>query len=181
MADYAPHSRHPLHVTAARLADAFLSISAQKPKHNVSSAPLHLLRPIIAYGLSDARAAVQAASAAGLHELAFLSPRGIAGTLGPEWFRAIIARAAAEDETIRITAILHCAGYEGHVMAALQAGMQDIYFTGDALMVEKLSEMAAQKGARLYRSFGAVLDLKHTADPATACRDWFDGPVLKMG
>jgi hypothetical protein len=164
-----PRHRHPLHSTAAVLEKAFNNIATEKHTA-VKSAP-HL-RPIIIYGLSDAQAAVQATLEQGDAELALLSPKGIAHSLGPQWFNALIRQAQAASDDIRITGILDCGEYEGHVMLALQTGCQHVYFTGDAELAEKLRWIAMKSGAALHREFAAVLDLKDKGDQIAACRAW---------
>lgn len=180
MSNIEPHQRHPLHSTAAILESAFRHIVAEKPASAASAAP-PALRPVVIYGLSDARAAAEMASEQGGQELALLSPAGIAHSLGPQWFMALVRQVQATADDLKIIGILNCGRYEGHVMAALQCGFRDVYFTGDADMAEKLAVMAAGQGARLHRAFAEVLDLKTQGDQLAACRNWFDKQARKTG
>jgi hypothetical protein len=171
-----PRHRHPLHSTAAVLEAAFKNITATKPE---GSKPNQNLRPIIVYGLSDAQAAAQAALELGHSELTLLSPMGIAHSLGPQWFNALVRHAQATSDDIKITGILDCGKYEGHVMLALQTGLHHVYFTGDADTAEKLTSLAQKSGATLHRSFTEVLDLKGKGDQFTACRVWLSSADLQ--
>ncbi len=165
-----PRQRHPLHSTATILEDAFRNVVASRPKK--TSRKSSALRPIIAYGLSDARAAMQAALEQGCQELALLSPAGVGHSLGPQWFNALIHEAEAAVPEVNLIGIMDCGHYEGHVMYALSCGMKHVYYNGDSNTADKLQLLAVETGATLHRQFSEVLDLKHHGDQLTACRAW---------
>ncbi len=168
-----PHSRHPLNSTAAALTAALKDIGDIK---NSSAAATTDLRPIVIYGLSDTKAACQAALEQGVREIAFLSSSGVAHSLGPQWFQELIANTAAMFSDLDITGILDCGPFEGHVMNALNHGIMHVYYHGDGEAAEKLRAIAAKTGAVIYKSFPAILDLKNEPDVLAACREWFKGP-----
>lgn len=175
MARVEPHHRHPLHSTAAVLEAALKNLGGLKgktgkaPKTNNAAE----LRPIIVYGLSDTKAAAQAALEQGGQELAMLSPTGVAHSLGPQWFKELVANTESMFSDLRIIGILDCGPYEGHVMNALHSGLKHVYFTGEDESAEKLNWIAAKTGAFIYREFDEVLDLKGEGDQLAACREWF--------
>jgi len=130
------------------------------------------LRPIIVYGLSDTKAAAQAVLEQGGQELVILSPSGVAHSLGPQWFKELLVNTAAMFSELRITGIMDCGPYEGHVMNALHAGLKHVRYTGDEEAAEKLAWIGAKTGAVIHRKFKEILDLKGVADQLAACREW---------
>ncbi len=175
-----PLQRHPLHSIAATLAAAIgdmANLKAKKPIDTIFFAG-HL-RPVIVYGLSDARAACQAVSEQGGQELAILSPSGVAHSLGPQWLKHLIASSQAIYPDIAITAIMDCGPYEGHVMNAIHHGIQHVYYHGDDQSAEKLGWIAMKTGAIIHREFSEILDLKGEGDQLAACREWFAVDDLK--
>jgi len=175
-----PPHRHPLHSTAAKLELALKDLGAAKNETATSKTPRHFktdasasLRPVVVYGLSDACAAAQAALEQAGQELAMLSPTGVAHSIGPQWFKTLLANVRARFPDLQITGILDCGPYEGHVMSALHAGMTDVHFSGASENAQKLDWIAIKAGGAIHRSFKEVLDLKGEADQLAACRAWF--------
>lgn len=171
-----PRQRHPLHSTAAILEAALKDLGATKDgiiKKPPTTTSTGQLRPVIVYGLSDTKAAAQAALEQGSQELAMLSPSGVAHSLGPQWFKELASNTAQMFPDLKIIAILDCGPYEGHVMNALHSGMTHVYFTGDAEAADKLEWIAIKSGASIHRSFQEILDLKGEGDQMAACREWF--------
>lgn len=146
--------------------------SAKAPKTPATSRK-GKLRPIIVYGLSDVRAACQAALELGRDEVAILSPTGVAHSLGPQWFKHLLEAARQAYAELKITAILDCGPYEGHVMNALNSGLRHVYYHGDDESAEKLSWIAVKTNGEVHREFSEILDLKGEGDQLAACRDWF--------
>jgi len=143
------------------------------PSSNVTE-----LRPIVVYGLSDTRAACQAAVEQGTHDVAFMSPTGVAHSLGPQWLKELLGNTAAMFSDLEIIGILDCGPYEGHVMNALHSGMKHVHYTGKGEAAEKLNLIAEKTGAVIHRSFAEVLDLKSESDVMAACREWFKAKDL---
>ncbi len=169
-----PLQRHPLHSTAAILEAAMKDIDGDKANKNPPAyAKGGQLRPIIVYGLSDLRSACQAALEQGKQELTVLSPTGVAHSLGPQWFKHLLASAAHAFAELKINGIMDCGPYEGYVMNALNSGLLHVYYHGDAENAEKLGWIAAKTGASVHSKFDDILDLKEQDDPMAACREWF--------
>jgi hypothetical protein len=158
-----------LHSTAAILAATLRDLDGLSASRAKGSAKL---RPIIVYGLSDARAAAQAAIEVEAPELVLLSPRGVAHSLGPRWFVELMASVGGLFPDVSMRGVLDCGPYEGHVMNALHIGMTDVYFHGDVTNGDKLAVLAEKTGAHIHQEFEAILDLKGEADPQAACRAW---------
>ncbi|HCM84071.1 MAG TPA: hypothetical protein DIS76_05845 [Rhodospirillaceae bacterium] len=171
-----PLQRHPLHSTAAILEAALKDMGAAKGSKLPETSPMAALRPIIVYGLSDVRAACQAALEQGMAGLAIMTPSGVAHSLGPQWFKHLLQAARQAYAELKITAIMDCGPYEGHVMNALNSGLKDVYYHGDDESAEKLGWIAAKTGANIHRKFKDILDLKGEGDQLAACREWFSKP-----
>ena len=127
---------------------------------------------IIIHSLAHARAAVRAAAAHGVPVTLFSGP-GAAGYAGPEWFRELIAAAAAEHPTTQVTAVLDCGAAPGHALAALRAGLKTIRIEADPAVGKRIAELAADYGARVAPDAGEnALDLAAAVDPDAACHAW---------
>ena len=175
MSDIEPRQRHPLHSTAQILEAALKDLGAVRGKSAklAKTTPRVPLRPIIVYGLSDTKAACQAVLEQGRQDLAIMSPTGVAHSLGPQWFKGLLSNTAAMFSELKITGILDCGPYEGHVMNAIHSGIKDVYYSGESEAAEKLDWIAAKASATIHRSFAEILDLKGESDPMAACRQWF--------
>jgi len=169
-----PLQRHPLHSTAAALQAVLNDIgSGRNGVKSQAFGALTKLRPIVVYGLSDTKAACQAAVEQGTRGIAFMSPTGVAHSLGPQWLKELLANTAAMFSELEIIGILDCGPYEGHVVNALHSGMKHVHYTGEGEAAEKLNLIAEKTGAVIHRSFDGVLDLKGESDVMAACREWF--------
>ena len=121
-------------------------------------------REIVIHSLDHARAALAAAAACG-KEVTLASALGAALQAGPGWFKAVIEQASAAYPQVAVTAILDCGDQSGAVMAALRLGLKDLRFHGAADFRAKLEGM----GAVFAAPAEALLDLRETAEPASAC------------
>jgi hypothetical protein len=129
--------------------------------------------------LSQAKAAV---SAAVLHESAvtLLSAPAAAGYAGVGWFAALIRAAADSQPVAEVSGILDCGSRADLVQAAFRQGLTQVVFRGDARLLRPLRDIARQRSATILRRRPAAFDLRHLAEPETACRDWFaQGADLK--
>jgi hypothetical protein len=126
-------------------------------------------RAIIIHSLAHARAALAAAEELRT-PVTLLSAPGAGGSVGPLWFREVVALAAADHPKAAVTAVLDCADKPGPVMAAFHHGIKAVRFTGRRRVAEKLAEIAEQSGARLITGRIRALDLLDEAAPEAACR-----------
>jgi hypothetical protein len=127
------------------------------------------MKRIIVYSLDQARAAVAAASG---RPLILLSARGMAGFMGPLWFKALTDEAAAGHANV--TAALDCADEPGTVLAALRCGFRLARFTGAEETRARLDDIARQTGARVEGALTEeTLDLLDCKDPPASCRAFF--------
>ena len=125
---------------------------------------------IIVHSLVDAEVAAAAASMLGV-DVTLVSARGMAGFMGPLWFKALCNEAAAAHPAAAIVGMLDCADEPGTVLAALRAGFTRVRFTGDEAIRARLDDIARQLGATVEgEAPGAELDLLDDRDPAAACR-----------
>lgn len=177
MSKIEPLQRHPLHSTAAILEAAIKDIGAAQSEKSPQTTGQGKLRPIIVYGLSDIRAACQAGLELNRLDLAVMSPSGVAHSLGPQWFKHLLTAARQAYAELRITAIMDCGPYEGHVMNALNSGLRDVYYQGEDEAAEKLGWIAAKTGGNIHRGFAEILDLKGEGDQLAACRAWLSAPA----
>jgi hypothetical protein len=87
---------------------------------------------------------------------------------GAGWFRALIRAARDAVSAAQSTALLDCGDDAGAAQAAIRAGLEGIIFTGRADVVERLADIARQRGVRLLTARPAVaLDL---------CTEFFAAP-----
>lgn len=68
---------------------------------------------------------------------------------GPGWWTALIEAARAAVPAARFRSALDCGNEPGAAMAAIRAGAEAVIFTGRIDVAERLSAIAAAKGARL--------------------------------
>lgn len=131
-------------------------------------------RAIIVHSLAHARLALAAAEE--LHvPVTLLSAPGAGAYLGALGFRELAALATAEHPNVQATAVLDCGDRAGPVLRALDHGIATVRFTGPRRVAQKLSDLAAQRGAHLITGRIPALDLLDEVDPASACRAWLAG------
>jgi len=125
---------------------------------------------IIVYSLEQARAAVMAAAERGIPIILASAP-GMAGFMGPMWFKALIDEAAAAHPGAAVTAMLDCGDEAGTVLAALRCGFRLVRFSGPEASRARLDEIAEQLGAAVTNGAPvATLDLLDCKDMMSACR-----------
>jgi hypothetical protein len=120
-------------------------------------------KAVIVHSLAQAKAAL----APGVPVL-LLSAEGAAGSVGPGWWREVVAAARAAHPGTDTEALLDCADAPGHAMAALAAGVTELSFNGSRETAQKLTEM----GAAIRPRPAEALDLAEEPEPEAACRAW---------
>ncbi len=129
------------------------------------------MKRIIVYSLDQARAALDAAAA---RPVILMSARGMAGFMGPLWFKALVDDAAASYPQASVTAALDCADEAGTALAALRCGFKLVRFTGPEDARVRLDDIARQLGATVEGAVMAdTLDLLDCKDPLASCRAFF--------
>lgn len=125
---------------------------------------------VVVHDIDHVRRAVRAADAV-VPVLTLISAPGAAAVLGAAVFREMIAAGTepGPQTAVEITAMIDCADNPGHAMSALDAGCRNIVIDADAEMTEKLSAIAAQRGARLRPRPAHTFDMAlHDDDRALA-------------
>lgn len=181
-----PHRRHASFEAAAAALQQVLSWEKVKKRFGqISPSNLNLLKksvveqldsteipaPVVIYSISDMRTVLAAAEENGCGAAIITAP-GIASTLGPRWFTAMLARLQDEYTETPLLAIMDCGDREGVAMAALQHGVQAIYFQGNPASTQKLQWMARKVNAHFFNKLGPTLDLLEQADAYLSCSDW---------
>ncbi|NQV84187.1 MAG: hypothetical protein HQ494_10250 [Rhodospirillales bacterium] len=133
-------------------------------------------RPIIVHSLEDARAAVAVAADLGCR-VTLRSAPGAAAYLGPQVFRDMIEEASLEHAGTLVQAVFDCADDPGLALGALRQGLKVVRIDAPAEIVEKITDIAAQTGARVEApgQEGAPsepLDLLDRDDAQAAIRIW---------
>ncbi len=129
------------------------------------------MKRIIVYSIDQARAALDAAAA---RPVILMSARGMAGFMGPLWFKALVDDAAASYPQASVTAALDCADEAGTALAALRCGFKLVRFTGPEDARVRLDDIARQLGATVEGAVMAdTLDLLDCKDPLASCRAFF--------
>ncbi len=187
MTEEVPHRRH--HVSFEAAAAALQQIvpwgkvkqrlgQLKAANHSLTAAvetpveaPSSLPTPIVIYSISDLRAALLAAEETGFG-LSVITAPGIASTLGPRWFTAMLARLQDDYPETPLLAIMDCGDREGVAMAALQHGVPAIYFKGHPTSTQKLQWMARKVKAEFFNQLGPKLDLLENSDSYEACYAW---------
>jgi fructose/tagatose bisphosphate aldolase len=124
-------------------------------------------RRIIVYSLAQALAAVEAAAERQVPVILTSAP-GMAGFMGPLWFKALTDEAAAGHDNV--AALLDCADEAGTVLAALRCGFRLVRFSGPEEMRVRLDEIARRTGATVEGADAAdMLDLLDCKDPLASC------------
>ena len=126
---------------------------------------------VIVYSIDQARAALAAANG---QPLILMSARGMAGFMGPLWFKALVDAAADSYGDANATAALDCADEAGTALAALRCGFRLVRFTGPEERRARLDAIARQLGAAVEGDVAAeTLDLLDCPDPLASCRAFF--------
>lgn len=102
----------------------------------------------------DGAAAAQRAAAAARADgaaLTLLSAPGGAAQGGCAWFRQLAAQTAAAFPDVALDWALDCGDQAGDALAALADGCPAVIFTGPAPAAARLAEIAAARGAALWR------------------------------
>jgi len=86
-----------------------------------------------------------------------LSAPNAAASVGPAWFAAVAASAAASFPEAAIDPALDCGSMPGYALAALRQGLKTICYDGACF--DAIAEMAAQRGATVLRERPPSLDL----------------------
>ena len=126
----------------------------------------------VVHSLAHAVAALAAAAETGT-VIMLLSAPGAALYAGPGWWRELVRAARAEAPSARYTALLDCGDDAGAAQGAIRAGVEAIVFTGRPDVAERLTDIAAQSGSRVFAERpAAALDLADLffADPETLRR-----------
>lgn len=130
---------------------------------------------IIIHDLDHVRAALTAARASGT-AVTLLSPPRAASYLGPDFFAALMARAANEFPDVTFRAVLDCGAAAGRALQALRQGTACIRLDGVAEdAATRIADIAAQSGAEIDRSDAPALDLLDIAEPEKAALEWLTG------
>ena len=131
---------------------------------------------VTVYGLADARVAVGAAVAAG-QPVVLLSAPAAAASIGPAWFREIVAQATDGQPEATVAGLLDCGGFAGHALAALREGLRAIVYAGPAQ--GPVEALADHYHATVLRERPPALDCRaaaHEGDLAAALAAWLAGP-----
>ncbi|MCH7936076.1 MAG: class II fructose-bisphosphate aldolase [Proteobacteria bacterium] len=133
--------------------------------------------PIIVHSLEDAEAALAAAADLGV-PVTLRSAPGAARYLGATVFRDMISEAAKPYSGLSVTAVFDCGSDPGLALGALRHGLKAIRVDIAADVLGKITDIAAQSGARVEfddEQEGAgktALDLLDLDDPEAAVRTW---------
>ncbi|TDH60162.1 hypothetical protein E2C06_23310 [Dankookia rubra] len=103
--------------------------------------------------------AALALSLAGNRGVLLLSAPGAAGYLGPAWFLAMVAAAAAAVPGVPHKPVLDCADAPGQALGALRAGLRDLVLDSACPAFAQVAAAAAALGGRLRAVRPASLDL----------------------
>ncbi|WP_149538218.1 hypothetical protein [Siccirubricoccus phaeus] len=118
--------------------------------------PLALPPAVVVHATAEAAAALAHAGPAGA---TLLSAPGAAGSLGPAWFLALVAGAAAAHPAVPHLALLDCAEAPGQALAALRAGLPALVLDPTCAAFPALAAAAAECGALLLPERPSALDL----------------------
>jgi hypothetical protein len=122
---------------------------------------------ITVHSLDQARAALDAATAAGVR-VTLLSAPGAAAYLGPGWFAQLLNQLSAEQRATLAGAYLDCGPRPGDVLAAFRAGVPGVIFTGRGDVADKLRALAHAHGAAFRTDRPDALDLLDARDAEQA-------------
>jgi hypothetical protein len=103
---------------------------------------------IVVHSLAHAVAALQAAAEAG-EPVLLLSAVDAGVSAGAGWWREMMAAAREAVPAARATALLDCGDDAGAAQGALREQVEAIVFSGCAEAVERLADIARQRGSRV--------------------------------
>jgi len=92
------------------------------------------------------------------------SAPGLASTLGPEAFSAIVEFTRASYPGAEFTAVLDCGDEPGTAIGALRRGIKTISINVDALTRRKIEDIAHKLNANVVNCAKSALDLYRIAD-----------------
>lgn len=98
-----------------------------------------------------------------------LSPPATQAGIG--WWRELVCLARQEFPEVAFTALLDCGPSSGLALAALHNGAGPVAVKVDAVVLEKLADIARQVGTFATEGGKPALDLAGMSDPSRACRD----------
>ena len=119
---------------------------------------------ITVHSLDQARAALDAATAAGVR-VTLLSAPGAAAYVGPGWFAQLLNQLCDRERAALAGAYLDCGPRPGDVLAAFRAGVPGVIFTGRGDVADKLRALAEAHGAAFRTDRPNALDLLDARDP----------------
>jgi hypothetical protein len=126
-------------------------------------------RAFIIHNLEHTLCVAKASQDLKLKALLFSAP-GLATTLGPEAFAAIIDEAERSYPGSRIAGVLDCADEPGTAIGALRRGTAGIFVNLPQEMLGKIEDIARQTGAKLIPKSETALDLLNVRDMDKAIR-----------
>jgi hypothetical protein len=87
-----------------------------------------------------------------------ISAPGAGGSVGPGWFKEVIAAAREAVPKARFCAFLDCADNVGAALAAIRTGVEGVVFIGRSDVACRLADIAGQHGVRfeMERPAGAL-------------------------
>jgi hypothetical protein len=107
----------------------------------------------------NAAQAAAALAAAGPDGVVLLSAPGAAASLGPAWFRALAAAAAASRPGVPHWAVLDCGNAPGLALAALRGGFRTLVLDAACPAFARVSALATAAGGVVLAARPAALDL----------------------
>lgn len=135
---------------------------------------------VVVHWLGHAEAALEAAAELG-RPVTLLSPPGAAFTLGPLYFREMLALARERVPAARALDLFDCADAPGRVLEALEAGLEAVVFVGPEAVAAKLARIAEAQGARLVAGRPPALDLLDLERPRQRALAWLAGAAAPQG
>lgn len=121
------------------------------------------------HGWPQARAACAAASGAGA-ALTLVSAPNCASTAGVGWFQALVDKARVDYPDLDIVGVLLCGDAAGRALQAMAHGVRHLVVDPNCPALERLRDIASQRGACLMTAPPDSANLGLTADPDAASR-----------
>lgn len=129
----------------------------------------------IVHTLAHAIAALTAAGEAN-RAVVLLSPAEAVRSMGTGYFLTMIAAARAAVPAASSRAVLDCGRAPGLALAALKAGVEAVRIDASPEVIDKLADIAAQRGASIDTRWPAsVVDLGRLPAPLEAARHVLKG------
>lgn len=117
------------------------------------------------------------AAAASRRPVTLLSAPTAAFTVGPLYFREMVALARERAPEVESLALFDCADAPGRALEALHNGLEAIIFTGPEPQRGRILAIARAGGVRLVTERPPSLDLLDLDRPLEACLAWLrDSP-----